>query len=898
MRTILSLVFVFVSFAETNCQDRIWGTLPYGGQGVGLVYNFNSDGTEFKIVKEFELETRHPAGRLTDLNDGYLYGTTSYRTNIDGGDFFRIKADGTDFSIIKKFIGESPNSVVFTLNSKLYGTAISQNGCSIFILNKDGTDYTKVHQFSNTCPNDGLLLASNNRFYGTTSSGGEFHNGTIFMFDPVANQFATIYSFETWGGASPNGFLIEGNDGFLYGTTTTGYGAPVGGSVFKIGKDGSSFMSIKGFADVSQGRDIYGGLTKSEDGTLFGSFNYGGQFERGGIFRLNTNGTSYQIIHHFKDIDGKGPRDELYYSNGYLYGATTFGGANELGTIYKLKIDGSEFIKIYDFPKDLGMNSPTITFLSNQLFYTAYSGGASKLGFIAIVDEIEKQGTVIKEFYPAAGGQPTGKLLMHSNGSIYGTTLLGGDFGRGTMYKINPNSEAVEVIHHFESEFFCCNSELIENIEGNILGIVRSSDPTKNDNHIFKYDLNEEKFSLVFSTSSLYLSSIYEILTKEYFGTARLTNGTSSRLFFMDSNFQFKNQVTTPDYLNSQWIIGSEDPTIAYGTEGVNNGIISSYNFAKKEFLSLFLFGSFNNNGIGPTGELVISGDDKRLIGTAKFGGALYGGTIFSVKNDGSQFETLYDFKPENNTPVDGLISVSDSLFYGVIEKQGNAVNSDLDGAIYRYSIKDGFSIVKNFKDINGAFPTSGLLLTRENTPEIKLYGNLNFGAIAIGKLEEKKIQIKNFGSGDLMIESIKLPEGFFTDSENLLLSPGQVVEVTVRFEPREVIDYVGDLLVNSNTGLSKLPLSGSSYIVVGIGEDAGTSINIYPNPAENKIVIQNRGLAGQVSIVNLMGIEVLVESSSHQESLDINLESLPSGIYVLTFKSPEGVIKKKFIKR
>ncbi len=212
--------------------------------------------------------------------------------------------------------------------------------------------------------------------------------------------------------------------------------------------------------------------------------------------------------------------------------------------------------------------------------------------------------------------------------------------------------------------------------------------------------------------------------------------------------------------------------------------------------------------------------------------------------------------------------------------------------------LRIGFSIVKNFKDINGTFPTSGLTLTKDDTPEIKLYGRLDFGAVEVGKSEEKSFQIKNFGSGNLKIESIDLPEGFFTVSENFFVTPGQVVDVSIRFEPSEELDFVGDLFVNSNTGLSKLPLSGSSYIVVGIGEDTGTSINIYPNPAENKIVIQNTGLVGQVSIVNSIGIEVLVESTSPHESLDINLESLRPGIYVLTFKSHDVVIKRKIIKK
>jgi uncharacterized repeat protein (TIGR03803 family) len=69
---------------------------------------------------------------------------------------------------------------------------------------------------------------------------------------------------------------------------------------------------------------------------------------------------------------------------------------------------------------------------------------------------------VLKEFFPEFGGQPTGKLLSHSNGFVYGVTNLGGEYGRGTLYKINVSSNLFEVVHNFSNEFNCCNGDIVE----------------------------------------------------------------------------------------------------------------------------------------------------------------------------------------------------------------------------------------------------------------------------------------------------------------------------------------------------------------------------------------------------------------------------------------------------
>jgi uncharacterized repeat protein (TIGR03803 family) len=78
-----------------------------------------------------------------------------------------------------------------------------------------------------------LLQASDGNFYGTTHDGGTSGNGALFRFAPNGS-FAILASFDGFNdGAHPAAPLVQGTDGALYGTTTTG-GWGGRGTVFRL----------------------------------------------------------------------------------------------------------------------------------------------------------------------------------------------------------------------------------------------------------------------------------------------------------------------------------------------------------------------------------------------------------------------------------------------------------------------------------------------------------------------------------------------------------------------------------------------------------------------------------------------------------------------------------------
>jgi uncharacterized repeat protein (TIGR03803 family) len=87
-------------------------------------------------------------------------------------------------------------------------------------------------------PQGTLVQGTDGNLYGTTygGGGGAFSNGTVFKVTP-GGTLTTLYRFCYQGapcadGASPYAGLVQASDGNFYGTTTTT--GRIGGTVFKI----------------------------------------------------------------------------------------------------------------------------------------------------------------------------------------------------------------------------------------------------------------------------------------------------------------------------------------------------------------------------------------------------------------------------------------------------------------------------------------------------------------------------------------------------------------------------------------------------------------------------------------------------------------------------------------
>jgi CubicO group peptidase (beta-lactamase class C family) len=85
--------------------------------------------------------------------------------------------------------------------------------------------------------------------------------------------------------------------------------------------------------------------------------------------------------------------------------------------------------------------------------------------------------------------------------------------------------------------------------------------------------------------------------------------------------------------------------------------------------------------------------------------------------------------------------------------------------------------------------------------------------------------------------------------------------------------------------------------IQTGIPDDISNkdiNINIYPNPAKDRINIQCDQHIVELFIYSLTGKEILIEMGN----TNIDISTLPSGIYILEARTEEGIVRQKFVKR
>jgi uncharacterized repeat protein (TIGR03803 family) len=312
-------------------------------------------------------------------------------------------------------------------------------------------------------PSGGLIL-SGNRLYGTTGLGG-LDSGTVFAFNTDGTGFTNLYSFlgfippyyTNGDGAYPEAPLTLASN-TLYGTTVFG-----GGTVFAINTDGSGFTNLYSFVGKSGSGDPEAALTLSGN-TLYGTTS-GAGFDWGTVFAINTDGSSMKTLHSFTNTDGAGPSSELILLGMTLYGTTESGGSSGSGTLFAINTNGTGFTTLYNFSGATGPQStngdgagPGHLLLSgNTLYGTAVAGGSSGKG---TVFKVAIDGTGFKNlhnftqteppinFINSDGVGPLGGLVLLGN-TLYGTTVGGGSFGDGTIFKVHIDGSGFATLHSF-----------------------------------------------------------------------------------------------------------------------------------------------------------------------------------------------------------------------------------------------------------------------------------------------------------------------------------------------------------------------------------------------------------------------------------------------------------------
>ena len=177
--------------------------------------------------------------------------------------------------------------------------------------------------------------------------GGTGNLGTVFQIS-TNGMLTTLHSFTGGGdGGNPTAGLVQAGDGNFYGTTK-GYYTPSYtpfGSVFKIASTGA-FSNLYSFTGGRDGAYPMAGLVQGSDGYLYGTTQAGGTNYDGTLFKISTNGADDPLCFRRECPICLGHRWMGAVPNprwcraatGNFYGTTTSGGAitTAAGTVFKI----------------------------------------------------------------------------------------------------------------------------------------------------------------------------------------------------------------------------------------------------------------------------------------------------------------------------------------------------------------------------------------------------------------------------------------------------------------------------------------------------------------------------------------------------------------------------------
>jgi len=376
-----------------------------------------------------------PKGSLTYVN-GFLFGRTTttiatmptpVSTPVGSyGVIFHLDPDhvASSYSIDHVFAGgdvddgDNPRHDAMTpFNGLLYGTTLdggSHNNGIIFSIGQDGTGYQVLLSLHNSIGDEShscFVVGNDNILYGMTAAGGAEGEGVIFSFNPATptptptatptatpTNFQTLFSFACASstGKEPHGRLtLDPNGTTLYGMTRKG-GAHDYGVVFSVDTSGNNYTVLHDFSggDSDGATSDHGYVVQSGD-HLYGMTTSGGHHNDGVLFRIKTDGSSFELLHKFGEThhDGKNPYGSLLLVGDLLYGTTANGGDKDLGTVFVINTSGNNYHRLYSF------------------------GGKTN-------DD--------------DGAKPIDNVIL-VNDWLYGMTTEGGAHNQGTVFKVSPS---------------------------------------------------------------------------------------------------------------------------------------------------------------------------------------------------------------------------------------------------------------------------------------------------------------------------------------------------------------------------------------------------------------------------------------------------------------------------
>lgn len=355
------------------------------------------------IIHSFELTDEVDSlGDLT-LYNGKLYGASSWGGSSGRGFIFSVNPDGTAYTVIKRFLTvdySEPTGIQVT-DSKIFW--LSARTKQIMSMDLNGDNLTILHSLNTTTSLYSGLYHQGTELFGTACSEGTHNSGFLFKINTDGTQYQVIHNFEGLpDGDCPVSRPILIGD-VIYGHTWYGGNELDGATIYSINKDGTNYQVIYRFSGAGNLNGTYSGLTYYND-RLYGTVTRSNVTDESAVYSINMDGTDFQLLHSLVDYATEGCfiSSSVIISNNKIIGISGYCGIYDKGTIFTMNLDGTSFEVLRTMlgaPSDGSEYenfSPPVLY-NNALYLLSNTGGANDYGAIvkySLPDTTAPVGTV------------------------------------------------------------------------------------------------------------------------------------------------------------------------------------------------------------------------------------------------------------------------------------------------------------------------------------------------------------------------------------------------------------------------------------------------------------------------------------------------------------------------
>ncbi|MBV9127119.1 MAG: hypothetical protein JO117_03430 [Verrucomicrobia bacterium] len=271
-----------------------------------------------------------------------------------------------------------------------------------------------------------------------------------------------------------------------------------------------NFVVLRRLDIASEGAVPLGPLVQGADGLFYGTASAGAASRLGSVFRFDADGGNFSVLFPFfgPPDSGASPVGGLLQArDGFFYGTTAAGGFNNFGTLFRFDPTSAAPAPAYLASFNLGSlgtdpESSLVEAFDGSLRGTATGGGNANAGAFFRVDVPSGALLPLSSFFGALDGAfPSARPVRSSrDGNFYGTTLQGGLFNGGTIYRVD-GAGARTVVFDFNADTIgSLPRALTEGFDTNFYGVTRTGG-TLGVGTIFRFDPTARQFDLLYTFS-------------------------------------------------------------------------------------------------------------------------------------------------------------------------------------------------------------------------------------------------------------------------------------------------------------------------------------------------------------------------------------------------------------